>query len=340
MKTMRVALVRSVDDIAVVTREIPAIGPGEILVAIKAVGICGSDTTGWYVAAKAPAVLGHEPAGVVVEAGKGTRFEPDDRVVVHHHAACGKCRACLAGEDVQCAAWKRNRLDPGGLAEYVRVEAAAVRADVHFLPDEVSFEDGALAEPVACAVKAVRRAAVHRGDTAAVIGLGANGVMLGLVARAAGAWKLIGCDPDPARRAHALRLGFDQVVTPEEDLSSKLNEADRVGADVVFVLPTAESAVVAACAASAPAGRVVFYSPVAPGKTWTLSPHSMYLRDLSLLFSYSSSARDLAEALQLIRRGVVRAEDLVTHRVPLERAGEAFRLARAGGDVLKVMVTI
>jgi L-iditol 2-dehydrogenase len=337
---MRAALARSAEEIEVVTREVPAIGPGELLVAMKAVGICGSDTTGWYVDMKAPAVLGHEPAGVVVEAGKGTRFETDDRVVVHHHAACGRCRFCLAGEDVQCAEWRRNRLDPGGLAEYVRVEAAAVRADVLFLPDDVSFEDGALVEPVACAVKAVRRAAVHRADTVAVIGLGANGVALGLVARAAGAWKLVGCDPDPARRAHALRLGFDEAVSPEEDLSSKVKTGDRDGADVVFVLPTAESAVLAAAAAASPAGRIVFYSPVAPGKTWTLSPHSMYLRDLSLLFSYSSSARDLAEALQLIRRGVVRAADLVTHRVPLADAAEAFRLARRGGDVLKVMVTI
>lgn len=337
---MKVALARSAEDVEVVTREVPSIGPGELLVAMRAVGICGSDTAGWYVATKAPAVLGHEPAGVVVEAGTGTRFEPDDRVVVHHHAACGQCRFCLAGEDVQCIAWKANRLEPGGLAEYVRVEAAAVRADVLFLPDDVSFEDGALVEPVACAVKAVRRAAVHRADTAAVIGLGANGVLLGLVARAAGARRLVGCDPDPARRAHALRLGFDQAGGPGEDFSEKVKRASAPGADVVFVLPTSEDAVLAALAAAGPAGRVVFYSPVAPGKRWTIEPHVPYLRDLSLLFSYSSSARDLAEALHLIRQGVVRAADLVTHRVPLENAAEAFRLARTGGDVLKVMVTI
>ena len=111
---MRAALARSVDDVTVVTREVPAIGPGEILVAMKAVGICGSHTTGWYVDSKAPAVLGHEPAGIVAEAGAGVRFHPGDRVVVHHHAACGVCAACRAGEDVQCAAWKPNRLDPGG----------------------------------------------------------------------------------------------------------------------------------------------------------------------------------------------------------------------------------
>jgi len=337
---MRVALAHSVDRIEVITREVPAVGPGEILVAMKAVGICGSDTTDWYVATKAPAVLGHEPAGVVAEVGAGAPFRPGDRVVVHHHAACGKCRACLAGEDVQGEAWRKNRLDPGGLAEFVRVDAAAVSTDVFRPPEAMSFEDGALAEPVACAVKAVRRAAVRPGDTVAVIGLGANGVMLGLVARAAGARVLVGCDPDPLRRAHALRLGFDAAGEPGEDFSLKVKRASAAGADVIFVLPTSEEAVLSALAAAGPAGRVVFYSPVAPGKTWTLSPHSSYLRDLSLLFSYSSGSRDLREALALIERGVIRASDLVTHRIPLADAAEAFRLARRGGDVLKVMVTI
>ena len=118
-----------------------------------------------------------------------------------------------------------------------------------------------------------------------------------------------------------------------------MKRASAVGADVVFVLPTAEAAVLTSLEAAGPAGRVVFYSPVEPSKTWRLSPHSLYLRDLSLLFSYSSGAPDLREALALMERGAVRATDLVTHRVPLEQAAEAFALAQRGGDVLKVVVT-
>ncbi|HEX5855352.1 MAG TPA: alcohol dehydrogenase catalytic domain-containing protein, partial [Thermoanaerobaculia bacterium] len=213
---MRAVLIRSPGDVALVDMEPPVPGRGEIVVAMRAVGICGSDTTPWYVAAKAPIVLGHEPAGVVVETGAlVTAFRPGDRVVVHHHAACGACRACRAGEDVMCAEWKKTRLHPGGLAERVRVEAAAVATDTLRLPDALSFEDGALVEPLACAVKAVRRARVGAGDAVAVIGLGANGILLGLVAKSTGAATLVGCDPDPARRAHALRLGFDQVLAPE-----------------------------------------------------------------------------------------------------------------------------
>jgi L-iditol 2-dehydrogenase len=337
---VKAVLVRSFDDVAVVEMEKPVPGPGEIVVAMRAVGICGSDTTPWYVEAKAPVVLGHEPAGVVAGAGAlVTAFRTGDRVVVHHHAACGTCRFCRAGEDVMCPEWKKARLHPGGLAEYVRVEAAAVVTDTLRLPDALSFEDGALVEPLACAVKAVRRARVREGDSVAVIGLGANGILLGLVAKSAGAATLVGCDPDPARRAHALRLGFGQVLAPEEDLSEKVKRGDGAGADVIFVLPTAESAVASALAAAGPAARVVFYSPVQPGKMWTIEPHLPYLRDLSMLFSYSCGARDFREALALMERGAVRAADLVTHRVPLARAAEAFALARQGGDVLKVVVT-
>jgi L-iditol 2-dehydrogenase len=338
---MKAALVRSLDDIEVMDVPVPQIGEGELLVEMKAVGLCGSDLAPWYVASKAPAVLGHEPAGIVAAAGKGvSAFRPGDRVFVHHHAACGSCRFCAAGEPVMCPDWKPGRLHPGGLAEFFRAEAATVATDTLLIPDGLSFEDGALIEPVACAVKAVGRGGVRPGDTVAVIGLGSSGVLLGLLAREEGAARLRGSDPDPARRAAALRLGFDRTIDPSEGLGAAAREANGGrGADAVFVLPYAASAFEAAMEAAAPAGRVVFYSPVPPDTRWSLAPHTAYLRDLTLRFSYSCGAGELRRALALIEKGVVRADRIVTHRVPLERAPEAFRLAQARGDVLKVMVT-
>lgn len=338
---MKAALVRSLDDIAVVEVPVPEIGAGELLVEMRAVGLCGSDLAPWYVAAKAPAVLGHEPSGVVAAVGRGvTAFRPGDRVFVHHHAACGRCRFCEAGEPVMCPAWKPNRLHPGGLAEFFRAEAATVATDTLHIPEGLSFEDGALAEPVACALKAVDRGAVRSGDTVAVVGLGSSGVLLGLLAREAGAARLVGSDPDPSRRASARALGFDRVLDPSEGLATVVRaESAGWGADAVFVLPYAASAFETAVEAAAPAGHVVLYSPVPPETRWSLSPHTAYLRDLTLRFSYSCGAAELKRAMALIAAGVVRADRIVTHRVPLERAPEAFRLAQARGDVLKVMVT-
>jgi L-iditol 2-dehydrogenase len=321
----------------------PSLLEGEIRVAMRAVGLCGSDVTPWYVATKAPAVLGHETAGVVESVARGvTAFAPGDRVFVHHHAPCGACDLCARGETVLCADWKPTRLHPGGLAELVRVEAAAVARDTLKLPDALSFEDGTLVEPLACALKAARRAEMRPGDVAAVIGLGSNGVLLALAAREAGAAFVLGSDPDPARRAHAARLGLDVVLDPSrEDLGAAARGRTRGrGAGVVFVVPTAPSAVAAALAAAAPGGRVVFYSPIEPGKTWPIVPHDAYFKDLTLRFSYSCGPAETKAALALIERGVVRAENLVTHRFPLEKAAEAFRFAERGGEALKVIVTL
>ncbi len=338
---MKAALVRSLDEIEVVEMPVPEIGAEELLVEMRAVGLCGSDLAPWYVASKAPTVLGHEPAGVVSAVGEGvTAFRPGDRVFVHHHAACGRCRFCEAGEPVMCPAWKPNRLHPGGLAEFFRAEAATVATDTLLIPDGLSFEDGALAEPVACALKAVDRGAVTKGDVVAVIGLGSSGVLLGILAREAGVARLIGSDLDPSRRESALKLGFDRVIDPAEGLANiAKDESAGRGADAVFVLPYASSAFDAAMEAAAPAGRVICYSPVPPETRWSLASHTAYLRDLTLRFSYSCGADELKRAMTLIARGVVRADRIVTHRVPLADAPEAFRLARARGDVLKVMVT-
>lgn len=340
---MRAAQVLAPGDVRVVEMPEPEIGPGEILVAMKAVGLCGSDVTGWYVATKAPAVLGHETAGVVERVGAGvTHVAPGDRVFVHHHVSCGACRSCLRGDDVLCAEWRPNRLDPGGLAEKVRVEALAVSRDTLKIPDGLGLDDGALVEPVACALKAVARGRVGPGDFVLVVGLGSNGVLLSLLARRAGAVQVIGSDPDPERRRLAGGFGIEETVDPGAgDVAAFVREktAGR-GADVVFVIPTSPEAALAAIAAAAPGGRVVFYSPIAPSVVWPLAPNEPYFRDLTLVFSYSCGPSETKRALELIADGLVRADRLFTHRLPLARAAEAFRLAHAGGAALKVLVEI
>ncbi|MEO6327026.1 MAG: alcohol dehydrogenase catalytic domain-containing protein [Thermoanaerobaculia bacterium] len=340
---MKAVQVRSLDDIALIELPVPEPGEGEILVRMKAVGLCGSDVSPWYVATKAPAVLGHETAGIVERVGTGDcAFAPGDRVFVHHHAPCGTCRFCLRGDSVMCADWKPTRLHPGGLAEFVRVEKASVLRDTLKLPPEVGFDDAVLIEPVACGIKAVDRGEVAKGDTAAVLGLGSNGILLGELCRHAGAAFLVGSDPDPSRRKLAEGFGFDLVLDPAAcDVGAAIREATgSAGADAVFVIPTLPAAATSAIAAAGPAGRVVFYSPIAPQMRWEIAPHDAYFRDLTIRFSYSCGPAETRRALALIARGVIRAERLITHRLPLAQAAEGFRLAAAGGSVLKVLIEI
>ena len=339
---MKAALVRAPGQVEIVEMETPRAGPGEVVVAMKAVVVCGSDVHPWYVASKAPAVLGHETAGVVAERGEGVaHLAPGDRVFVHHHVPCGACRFCEAGESVMCAEWKPSRLHPGGFAEYVRVEAPTVARDALLLPPHVTFTEGAFVEPVACALKAVDRAEVRAGDAALVVGLGSNGILLGWLARLAGARLLVGSDPDPVRRRLALEHGFDVAIDPAAGpLPEAVAAVAPRGADAVFVVPTSAEAVLPAIEAAGPAGRVVFFSPVAPGAVWPIAPNAPYFRDLTLRFSYSCGPLETRRALGLVASGALPVEKLVTHRLPLERTAEAFALAEAGGKALKVVVEI
>ncbi|HZL07072.1 MAG TPA: alcohol dehydrogenase catalytic domain-containing protein, partial [Coriobacteriia bacterium] len=144
---MRVAVYHNNSDIRIEERVVPAIGPGEILVRIRASGICGSDVMEWYRVPKAPIVLGHEVAGDIVEVSEGvTHLSVGQRVVVSHHVPCNTCRMCLRGNHTACETLHTTNFDPGGFAEYVRVPALQTERGVLLLPDDVTYEEGSFVE--------------------------------------------------------------------------------------------------------------------------------------------------------------------------------------------------
>ncbi len=324
---MRAAVLYDVDDIRIEERDVPRVGPGELLVHTRASGICTGDIMGWYVRRKAPLVLGHEPAGVVAAVGAGvTAFAPGDRVFVHHHAPCFACRACEREDYVQCITWRKSAIDPGGLAEYFRVPRENVR-DTLRLPEHVSFVDASLVEPLACVVKSLRRSGVRAGDSLHVVGLGVMGLMHALAAQSYGA-SVSGSDFLEERRARAGGLGV-RALRPDERPS---------GADVVICGPGSPEALRNAFAAVAPGGTVVMFTPFEPGVALTFDPNDLYFRDVKLVTSYSCGPQDTREALDLIEKGVVTAERLGATFYPLEEAAAAYSALRAS-RIIKPIVT-
>jgi len=147
---MRVARYYSRDEIRLEQMAIPDIGPGEMLVQVKACGLCGSDLMEWYADSKAPTVLGHEPVGLVSRLGEGVKgFALGDRVFVHHHVPCFICHYCLRGNYSSCRTFGASRIYPGGFAEYIRVPAINVERDVLHLPEGLGFKEATLIEPTA-----------------------------------------------------------------------------------------------------------------------------------------------------------------------------------------------
>src|SRR5256885_3538825 len=173
---MRAAMYCANDDVRIVDLPTPRIGPGEILVRVKASGICGSDVMEWYRKPKAPLVLGHEIAAEVAQVGGGVdTVKVGDRVFVSHHVPCGQCRYCLAGHETVCDTLRTTNFDPGGFAEFVRVPAVNVKHGVFALPKGISDDEGVFVEPFACVVRGQRLAGFRPGHTVVVIGSGVAG---------------------------------------------------------------------------------------------------------------------------------------------------------------------
>ncbi|HEX7089885.1 MAG TPA: alcohol dehydrogenase catalytic domain-containing protein [Longimicrobiales bacterium] len=339
---MRVARLYRWGDVRVEEAPVPRPGPGEVLVRIEACGVCGTDALVWYVERKAPAVLGHEPAGVVVEVGDGVEsVRAGDRVFVHHHAPCMACAECRRGLWSSCATWRATSLDPGGFAEYARVPAVNVERDTLVLPDGLSFDEAVFIEPLATCIRAVRRQGrLERGDGVLIIGLGAMGLLMVSTARAYGAGAVLGSDFVAGRRDLALRRGAAAAFDPAaEDVAAAVRaQTGGRGADVVVVCPGDARAIRAGLEAAAPGGRVVCFTPLAPGESLALDASPLYFREVTLTQSYSCGPDETREALRLIAAREVEVASLITHRVGLEGVGAALERAKGRGEGIKTVV--
>ncbi|MBE0426662.1 MAG: alcohol dehydrogenase catalytic domain-containing protein [Nitrospirae bacterium] len=320
---------------------IPDIGPREALIKTRASGICSGDVMPWYIEKKAPLVLGHEPAGDMVEVGKEvSSFKAGERVFVHHHAPCFTCRYCRKGDYVQCDTWKNTKIIPGGISEYILIPEINLEKDTLNLPDNLSYEDGTLVEPAACVVKALKRAQIRSGDTVLILGLGIMGQIHILLARKYGAERIIGADMITFRLNRAIEFGADEVIDiSKNNLIDSLKElTNGEMADVVIVGPNSVDAMKQGISAAGAGGKVVFFTPARPEEQVTISPNEVYFKDINIITSYSCGPTDTADALELIEEGIIRAEKLVTHRFPIEKTSEAFRLTAKARDSLKSII--
>lgn len=336
---MRVAVYYNNRDLRLAEMPLPRIGPGELLVKVRASGICGSDLMEWYRIAKAPLVLGHEIAGEVAEVGEGLeRYRLGDRVVVCHHVPCQRCRYCQRGHPSVCDTLRSTHLEPGGFAEYVRVPRLNVELGTFFLPASLSFEEGSFAEPLGCVLRAQRAAAVGREQSVLVIGSGISGLLHVQLARSRGAAPVVACDVNPRRLEAAVALGAHAAIEAGGDLAERLRQINQGRlADVVIVCAGSSSAASAATRCVERGGTLLFFAPTPAGTTVPLPLFEFWRDEIAVLTSYAASPEDMRQALTLLDRGEVKAGPMISHRLGLAETGLGFRLM-ASGESLKVVV--
>jgi len=325
----------------------PEPGPGEMLVRVDACGICPTDLKKIELGLLAgPRVFGHEIAGTVAALGPGTqKFREGERVVVHHHVPCGACFYCRRRAYAQCPGYKRNGttagFEPsgGGYAEYVLARDWIVERGTIRVPDGVPAAEASFVEPVNTCLKAIRKARVSRGDQLLVVGQGPIGLLLMQIARAEGASVAVS-DPLEERLALARALGAERALDAASDVAGELRaQSDGRGADVAVLAAPGQAAFEQAVAATRPGGRVLSFAATAPGETVALDLGRITALEKDLVTAYSSSIELQQEAAELVFSRKVRVAELVSHRLPVARASEAFALAmgRAPGT-LKVLL--
>ena len=337
---MKVGVYYGPGDVRCEERPIPEIGPREILVEMKACGICGSDLMDWYLINRAPLVLGHEPSGIVVKVGEGVdKFKVGDRVFVHHHVSCMACRYCIHGDFTMCDQFRKTHLDPGGFAEYFRVPEPNVKFDTLKLPDEMSFEEATIIEPLACCIRAVNRCNILPGDMVTVIGAGSAGAMITKLSKLSGAAKVIVSDIIDRRLEIVRKFGADVVINPtKEDMGEiVLAETDGYGADVVIVTAPSIKAIESGINVCRKGGLLCLFAPTSPEEALHVRPHKLFFSEIKIISSYSTTHIETRMALNMIRTRTIDAREFITHRFKLEEISKAYKVAKSM-EGLKVIV--
>jgi len=310
---------------------------GEVRLQVEAIGICGSDVAllaGRHPYAAYPVVPGHEVGGRVLEAGPGVVLEIGQRVAVRPLLTCGICRACREGRVNHCAEVRvlGVHLDGGMAEEFV------VPQELLFpVPEGMSGEWAALAEPTAVAVHLCHRAGIGPGSSVAILGTGVIGLLALQVARAWGAQAVLAVDQVPERLELAMRLGAAQALdNRQEDVLDAGRRLCPDGFDVVLEMVGAEATLASALELTRRGGGIVFVA--LPHGKIALDFEPVYRKELSLLATRLYAA-DFAEAIPLLASGLVQVDPIITHRFGLAQAAEALALpGQRPSEAIKVMV--
>ncbi len=348
--TMRAAVYRGVNDVRVETVPVPQIGSGEVLVRIRACGICGTDLKKIHSGShSAPRIFGHEMAGEIAAVGADVkRWKIGDRVMAFHHSPCGTCYYCRKKTFAQCEAYKRvgctAGFEPsgGGFAEYIRVMDWIVARGLVRIPEQVPFEQAAWIEPVNTCFKAVRNLHLAADETVLVIGQGPIGILLASLAEQTGATVLTS-DLYPSRHAVATQFGLHHPIDAGKDdvIAAAKKYTEGRGADVVIVAVGGNALIRTAMDAVRPGGRVLLFAATQHSEV-AIDPATVCMDEKTLLGSYSSSVEIQDEAARLVLDGYCDDFDLtrlISHRFPLEKAAEAIAFAsEPKPDSMKIMI--
>jgi L-iditol 2-dehydrogenase len=342
---MKAAVVKSNSNIEIKNIENQSVGPGDILVKMRACGICGSDVEKVFGKYGQPSMrLGHEPAGTIMEVGSEiSNFSVGDRVFTHHHVACysDDCHECNHGHETMCKKYYESNLEPCGLAdEYIVPEWNVKHGGVLKIPDSMSFEDAAMIEPLACCIRAWNKFTHKNNDSIAILGIGPTGIMHALLAKIYGFEKIFCLDfnefrLDFAKKFEAIAINSGNTNALEQIKSETANQ----GVDVVIVATSSLNALKDAVNFVRKGGTIVMFGVPSKGAIIDLDMSEIYSKGITIVNSYAASDFDTKEALEKISNKQINVSQLITHKYNLQECQEAFVHAKSGYNAMKIIIS-
>ncbi len=341
---MKAAYVKGPANVEIKNVEKPVLGKGDLMITMKACGVCGSDLEKIYGQYSQPSMrLGHEPSGVVSETGYGLQeFKKGDRVFVHHHVPCYSCHFCTHGNETMCQKYSETNLNPCGLAEeFLVAEWNVVHGGVIKLPDSVSFEEASMIEPLACCIRAWNKAKFKKGDSVAILGAGPTGMMHVMLSKTLGMKDIFCFDINDFRLGFAKNLGITSAIhsTDPEAHQKILSETQNRGVDLAIVATGSVSAISQSIDMVRKGGTVILFGVPPKDAKISIDISKVYSKEITITPSYAASEADTNAAFALINDGKIDVKKLITHKFDLTESARALEYAHHGNDSMKIIVT-
>jgi len=322
----------------IIDAPMPKPGPDDVLIRVHAAGICGTDVHilhGTFAAAL-PLIPGHEFSGEVAAVGANvTRYKAGDRVTADPNIACGRCYFCQRNEPNQCLNHRAIGVTmAGGFAQYVLAPQ-----DVVFPIGDMSYEEAALIEPLACVVWGLKQVNVQPGDSAVIFGAGPMGALVAQAVKSAGAARVVVTDVVPHRLQMVGDLGATETLMADDQQDKQLSDLEPYGYDVV-VDATGIPAVMQACFKHVkPRGKVWVFGVAPEDARVEISPFEVFRRDLTIVGSFAVN-RTFPQAIAMIQNKAVQVKPLISHQLPLADFDKGFELAQTDPNRMKVQFSL
>jgi L-iditol 2-dehydrogenase len=316
----------------------PGLDAGQALIRVSHSGVCGTDLKIYNgaIPVKYPRIMGHEMIGEVVEGSGSDAFRPGDRVIIDPELFCGACFHCRIGQTHLCPnGMLLGRDTNGGFAEYVTAPAS----HVFRLPDSIDSRTAPLIQVLTTCVHAQRLANILPGESVVVLGLGVTGQLHVQLAKARGASPVIGITRSPAKRELAQKLGADLTVASGEGAIQKVLEAtDGRGADLIIETTGMIASLADAITMARSGGRLLLFG-IITATQGALPFYQLYFKELALINARVAKSEDYPASIDLVERGIVRLEPLISHVMPFSELKAAIgMLSSDSGQRMKIIL--